>query len=600
MPGTMQLPILGPGIAGKSLSVSAQKRQNIYMEVKQEKDKTNLAAYGTPGLKQFAYLGDHPVRGMWWYQAQNRLYAVAGQYLFEVYNNGTYANRGTLLTSQNPVSFSDNGTQIIMVDGKYGYIYQPTTIPLDYSRNGFTVTVTETSTNRVDGDVVHVTVDQTGLGILASGTYTVKNKVLATALVVGVSYVITSTGTTDFIALGASSNEVGTIFTATGVGTGTGYCSWENQWQFQATDYGTDTGTLEVVNNFRQIGAQYQAAGFPEANTVVFLDSYFCVNKIGTKQFYLSASYDGFSWDPLQFASKEAYTDNLQAVTVDNGNLVLLGDISMEYWQDVGNFPFPLLRIAGSPTDVGVVARWSVSRCNGQLMFLGKMRRGGFSVFAVNNYQPVPVSTPDLDYLFSTYTSIGDAVAFSYRQNGHEFYEINFLSEGVTWLYDATTQAWSQLASGNDTRHYAQFGTQYDYNFIVSDYRNGNLYILDPFTYTDNGDVIVRELITPHFYKGDSYNKLHIYRLRLDMQQGVGLNDGQGENPQVMLQVSRDGGYTYGNEMWASFGAQGEFLQRAEWRRLGVSRNYVFKFRISDPVKVVLIGASAYAAEAQK
>ena len=84
------------------------------------------------------------------------------------------------------------------------------------------------------------------------------------------------------------------------------------------------------------------------------------------------------------------------------------------------------------------------------------------------------------------------------------------------------------------------------------------------------------------------------------MQQGVGLNNGQGQNPQIMLQVSRDGGYTYGNEMWTSFGAQGEFLKRAEWRRLGVSRNYVFKFRISDPVKVVFIGAAAIATEADK
>ena len=80
----------------------------------------------------------------------------------------------------------------------------------------------------------------------------------------------------------------------------------------------------------------------------------------------------------------------------------------------------------------------------------------------------------------------------------------------------------------------------------------------------------------------------------------VGTRTGQGENPQIMLQVSRDGGYTYGNEMWTSFGAEGEFLRRAEWRRLGVSRNYVFKFRITDPVKVIFIGAAALATMADK
>jgi hypothetical protein len=67
-----------------------------------------------------------------------------------------------------------------------------------------------------------------------------------------------------------------------------------------------------------------------------------------------------------------------------------------------------------------------------------------------------------------------------------------------------------------------------------------------------------------------------------------------------MLQVSRDGGFTYSNEMWTTFGQAGEYLKRAEWRRLGVSRNYVFKFRITDPVKVVMMSAAAYAAKAAK
>jgi hypothetical protein len=44
----------------------------------------------------------------------------------------------------------------------------------------------------------------------------------------------------------------------------------------------------------------------------------------------------------------------------------------------------------------------------------------------------------------------------------------------------------------------------------------------------------------------------------------------------------------------------GEYNKRAEWRRLGVSRNFVFKFRITDPVKVILIAAAAMATQADK
>lgn len=597
MPETMQLPILGPGVAGRSRAVTAQKRQNLFLEIKPEKDKSNLVAYGTPGLKPFTDVGANPIRGLWWFQAVNRLFAVAYNELLEISPDGNVVTRGTLSTTSGTVSMADNGTQLMIVDGLTGYIFQPTTPELAYSRAGLAVTVTEPLTTRKEGQEINVIGDTN----LASGTYTVLlSHIVATSLVAGTEYVIEEVGNSDFTLVGATLNVVGTVFTATGPTPGTGVCTKANEFKFQVLNFGTFTGTLRIVNDFRTITSAYTGVNFPKSTTVTFLDSYFIVNVVGTKQFWLSNPYDGFYWDPLQYASKEAYTDNLQAVTVDNGQLVLMGALSLEYWQNTGAYPFPLQRIQGSPTDVGLVAIRSVSRCAGEMFFLGKSRRGGVSVVRVQEYRCVPVSTPDLDYNFQNYASPEDAIAYSYRLAGHDFYVINFQSAQKTWMYDATSDVWSELTSGSDPRHYGQRATQFNNEIFVSDYRNGNLYTYDIETYTDNGDYIARELITPHFFASTSFNKLHIYRLRVDMEQGTGLVDGQGQTPQIMLQVSRDGGYTYGNEMWTSFGQAGQYLRRAEWRRLGVSRNYVFKFRITDPVKVVMMSAAAYATEASK
>lgn len=633
MPETMQLPILGPGVAGRSRAVTAQKRQNLFLEIKPEKDKSTLVAYGTPGLKPFINLGASPIRGLWWFQSQNRLFAVAYDQLIEIYPDGSNINRGTLITTAGTVSMTDNGTQLMIVDGVSGYIYQPST-SLTYSKTGSTITINETLTTRRTGQVIQVVGDNFNV---FNNNYVVQLIATpSTSLVVGTEYVIESVGTTNFTLVGAAANEVGVVFTATGTTLGTGIATNANQFTISSGTVSTATGTLQIVNNFRQISTAYTGTNFPKATTVTFLDSYFIVNVVGTKQFWLSGQYDGFYWDPLQFASKEAYTDNLQAVTVDNGALVLLGAASQEYWQNTGAYPFPLQRIAGSPTDVGLVAIRSYARCAGMLMYLGRSRRGGISVVRVENYRCSPVSTPDLDFLFNEYESPEDAIAYSYRLAGHDFYVISFQAQAKTWMYDATSDVWSELTSGDDTRHYGLRSTQFQNEIYVSDYRNGNLYSYNVNTYTDNGDYIARELITPHFFASTSFNKLHIYRLRLDMEQGVGdktrLMPTQAEvflitendqllvteleqdivtgyttenvpviyNPQAMLQVSRDGGFTYGNEMWTSFGQAGEYLKRAEWRRLGVSRNYVFKFRITDPVKVVMMSAAAYATEAAK
>ena len=63
---------------------------------------------------------------------------------------------------------------------------------------------------------------------------------------------------------------------------------------------------------------------------------------------------------------------------------------------------------------------------------------------------------------------------------------------------------------------------------------------------------------------------------------------GQGSDPQIMLQYSDDGGITWSNELWETLGKLGKYRTRVEWRRLGRSRDRVFKVKVSDPVFVQL------------
>lgn len=84
--------------------------------------------------------------------------------------------------------------------------------------------------------------------------------VAATSLVNGTRYQILSVGSTDFTAVGAAANIVGTIFTATGAGTGTGTAaSMVSAGSFVVgTDY--TIGTIGTTD-FTLIGAAYNAVG---------------------------------------------------------------------------------------------------------------------------------------------------------------------------------------------------------------------------------------------------------------------------------------------------------------------------------------------------
>jgi hypothetical protein len=82
-------------------------------------------------------------------------------------------------------------------------------------------------------------------------------------------------------------------------------------------------------------------------------------------------------------------------------------------------------------------------------------------------------------------------------------------------------------------------------------------------------------------------------RLELDLEIGVGLSDGTTPqtDPQVWMDFSDDHARTFSTARLASIGKQGQFATRAIWRRLGRSRDRVYRVTITDPVPVNIVGA---------
>jgi alpha-tubulin suppressor-like RCC1 family protein len=61
--------------------------------------------------------------------------------------------------------------------------------------------------------------------------------------------------------------------------------------------------------------------------------------------------------------------------------------------------------------------------------------------------------------------------------------------------------------------------------------------------------------------------------------------------PQAYLSWSDDGGYTWSSDYAVSIGLLGQYKTRAIWRRLGYSRDRVFRVTIANAVKKVIVGA---------
>jgi hypothetical protein len=289
----------------------------------------------------------------------------------------------------------------------------------------------------------------------------------------------------------------------------------------------------------------------------------------------------------LDFATAEASPDNLVRVFVDSGLVHLFGDKTNEPWGNTGALDFPYSRIGSGAIEWGLAARWSICKYMDSIIFLRKNRLGQVQVCVQSGGAAQAVSTPEIDSTFGEYGSVSDAVAFAYMQGGHPFYQITFPSANATWLFDGQSKSWSKLSSSGG-RHRGLLYTQLLGKNYVTDYENGKIYQLKEGVYTDNGETIAREFVSRHLGAGDFST---ISSLWLEMEAGTGSQTGQGYDPQIMMSVSRDGGHTYSPEQWRSFGKVGEYKRRAKWNRVGRARDWVFKFRITDPVKTVITQA---------
>lgn len=344
--------------------------------------------------------------------------------------------------------------------------------------------------------------------------------------------------------------------------------------------------------------AQITDANFQNgARTVAFINGSFIVERPSSRQYYVSDLYDGFSWSfnagaPV-FGTKENNADQLLAVHVFGGILILMGTLTTEFWQDIGASPLPYARINGATQNWGLAAINSVVKLNNVLMFLGQSLYGGIKVFALSGYAPTPVSNSDVETLISSFGDISDAVALGYSADGHLFYQLTFPTADRTLLYDTTTNFWYEAQSGtlDYGRHFGNTGIAFNNLSLMADSTTGNIYKLDSSTYTDNGDPIKRVVTTRHVnFDGNEYGISELY---LDMETGVGTVSGQGSDPEIMLDVSKDGGRTYPIQRTAKIGALGVYNRgRVIWRRLGASTDFVFRFSMTDPVKFTIISGS--------
>jgi len=327
-------------------------------------------------------------------------------------------------------------------------------------------------------------------------------------------------------------------------------------------------------------------ADFPVSPTkVIFFDGYFIVLDDNSDYFYLSAAYDGTSWSNLDKARTERDPDNILAVAAHDRMVWFIGETTTELWYNSGN-DFPFDPVPNSIIEVGIHAPDSLSHLGDEgLIWLASDEKGKLQVVKSEGTKVKSVTPSSIQSIFETYSTTDDAISFAYQERGHIFYQLTFQTEKKTWVYDVTSDAWHEKKDFVALRHRAQNYIFFNKMHTVGDFENGNIYELDINTYTDNSETIYREFTTSHV--ADKGQLLRHNYLELVVETGAtALLSGQGYSPIITMEFSDDDGNTWSNARSRSLGVQGAYKQNIRWTHLGTTRNRVYKFKLSDPIRI--------------
>lgn len=595
--------LTGGAYTAHSLVAAAQRQVNLFTEPVPEGsgEPSPTALYPTPGLRLLTTLPAGPIRGIHT-TTSGPVYVVAGSGVYAVAANWTYTLLGMITAGlTTPVSMSDNGLTMIIVDGS------PNGWQVTLAGNAFAPIVNAAAT----GSEVAYTLN----GVPPSGATTAVVTAGVGEGLVGDTFNIAGI----FQTLTPTQLQVFTLTTAFAGGDGTITFS-------PALVYATDGApATNAALTFTSA-----VSNFSGADRIDYLDTFFVANVPGTPQFQASLSLS-VTFDPLYFANKTAYSDLLVALIVSKREIWLIGTETTEVWYDTGGDgtiagSFPFQSMPGVFIDRGCCAKYSVCETDNAVYWLSADRYGQGIVLQGAGYAATRVSTYAIEAELATYPTLTDAIGYAYQLSGHVYYVLSFPSADKTWAYDITTKLWHELvwidANGSEHRHRAVCATAGYATVIAGDWETGSLYALDPSVYTDVGNPIKRLRSFPHML---AEGKRVMYRQFLcDVEcgnpggdvavlapprpfvreDGTGLLLREDGTPLlreqdvlnyagglISLCWSDDRGHRFGNPITQTIGASGVYLTSVQFQRLGMARDRVFEISWSLPTATILQGA---------
>src|ERR1700691_5770317 len=355
----------------------------------------------------------------------------------------------------------------------------------------------------------------------------------------------------------------------------------------------TSAGGLYVWNFTTRVFIQVPITTLfaPTVLQIVYLDGFYVILFANSDAFQISNPDDATTWPVINVGEVSVYSDNVVGMIAAYRQIGFYGPKRSAFYYDAGAPLVPILPASGAFIEQGCAAPFSLCFMDNSIFWLGQDERGAGILWRANGYTPQRVSTFACEYAWSKYTTIADAIAYTYQEEGHTFLVLYFPTANATWVYDAATQLWHRRGFWSGGFYTADRSRCFAYAFnmrLVGDWASGNVYQQSIQIATDFGNPILSTRISPTLTT--ELDRMYHHRVQLDCEVGLGPDqkDGAGNDQaqQIFMSFSNNCGKSWSNQQARSLGKVGEYEHRVYWDRLGQSRQRTYKFTTTARLRI--------------
>ena len=342
------------------------------------------------------------------------------------------------------------------------------------------------------------------------------------------------------------------------------------------SENGTNVTVCAAGNYYNWDGASITEPGsgrFSNHGTVAHLDHYTLITEKDGDEFEWTTLNDPTTRNATFFATNEADNDSTLKVIVSKLYAYFMGTATTEIWYNTGESNAnAFTRLSGGALDRGLLAANLVTKTENGLFLIGDDK----VAYLNSGAQFQAVSTGAVNEAINAETPTH---TFYYEERGHRFCCIRF-SGRPAWVYDMSTGLWHERSSGTAMGAWDVIDTVGAWNKWYCATTDGTIYEMG----RDNHevtDVLMRRVVSNSVVlDGTQFSVAEVEILGNFGESAIG------KDVEIVFRISKDGGRTWGPEIYRNAGDLGDRTLRIVLRALGRYRDFCLEYTITDAADI--------------